>query len=159
MNYYFGGASNEILQTLEAELNFTTSIFKRKDGYWGSVQTAENVTHFGRGMIGDLFHGKVDILAVQLVVNVERSKHFDFLTPMASDFGSIFIAKDAIREEIDYGLTFAGPFKRDMWIAVLTSFLIILISQLFIMYKHHCLKLSDTFITIWNSCTSFLGKL
>ena len=159
VNKYHQGIYKSVLQILESELNFTTSIFKRKDGAWGFVDKSSNGTIVASGMIGDVVNSKVNMLVVSLVLTSKRVQYMDFITPLTQDFGSIFLPGNSIVEEIDFGKTFAAPFRLEMWIAVGISLLIIVFTKLFIMHHYLKLNISSSLAEFWNSIMSHLGEL
>ena len=82
----------------------------------------------------------------------------DFVTPLTQDFGSIFLQGNSVVEEVDFGKTFAAPFRLEMWIAVGTSLLIIVFMKLLIMHHYIKLNISSSLAEFWNSIMSHLGK-
>ena len=157
MNNYFHGICKDVLEILQSQLNFTISIYKRKDGKWGNVRKSSNGSYVGTGMIGDLISGNVDIILVFLVITLERVEYLNFLIPMSQNYGSIFISQNSVVEEIDFGLTFSGPFSIDLWIILIISVVMITLAKIIVMIFHQQMDLYQLFDAFWNSFTLYLG--
>ena len=56
-----GGMYYDIFRTLQEQLNFTTSIHKRKDGKWGPITILENGTILTAGIPNSLTSGFAEI--------------------------------------------------------------------------------------------------
>ena len=60
VNGYTYGVLNDVLQILQSELNFSTQLYKRKDGQWGYIYNQSDGSFKGTGMIGDIFFKRAD---------------------------------------------------------------------------------------------------
>ena len=157
MNDYFHGICKDVIEILQSQLNFTISIYKRKDSKWGNVNKSPNGSYVGTGMIGDLISGKVDMILVFLVITLERVEYLNFMIPMSQNYGSIFISQNSVVEEIDFGLTFAGPFQIDLWIILVISVVMITLAKIIVFIVHQQMDMYQLFDAFWNSFTLYLG--
>jgi hypothetical protein len=67
------GSFYGILKYLEKRLNFTTKIFKRKDGGWGMpIQYPNGSIEVSDGMVKDVMLGKADMIAASLSILYSR---------------------------------------------------------------------------------------
>ena len=55
VNGYTYGKYNDVLETLQSQLNFTTDLYKRKETAWGYIYPQPNGTYIGTG-IKKFFH-------------------------------------------------------------------------------------------------------
>ena len=114
------------MKTMAAELNATFSLYKRKDGIWGSLKNGS-----WSGMLQNLVNGNADMIVSGIVRTKSRSEATSFLpTPIQvpSDRAGIFIK--AFEEELtpgwftlihfQYGNTTCQFFKR--WVQNLKDF-------------------------------------
>ena len=56
VNNYTYGMFHDILQLLENQLNFSTTLYKRKDAVWGYIYPQPNGTYIGTGQINRYFY-------------------------------------------------------------------------------------------------------
>ena len=62
------GVFYDILKNLEETLNFTTKLYKRKNGGWGLPQIYQNGSiELSPGMLSDLMHGSADLIVASTV--------------------------------------------------------------------------------------------
>ena len=66
VNGYAYGIFNDVLQILQNQLNFTTQLYKRKDGQFGYIYKQLNGSFKGTGMVGDIFFKRADFVAGKL---------------------------------------------------------------------------------------------
>ena len=86
---HLSGVVFDVVSIMKSELNFTTNYYKRKDNQIGAVIEYANGTYGGVGIIPDLFHGKVDIIATPIVMKTMRIPYMDFLPPNGFIFGKL----------------------------------------------------------------------
>ena len=94
------------MKTMAAELNATFSLYKRKDGIWGSLKNGS-----WSGMLQNLVNGNADMIVSGIVRTKSRSEATSFLpTPIQvpSDRAGIFIK--AFEEELSW-LVYLDPFS------------------------------------------------
>ena len=94
VNGFISGIHYDILIALQNQLNFTTRIYKRKDGIWGFVQKHTNETYTASGMVGDLFYRNVDLIVADLTFNLERSLFIDFTIYINPDDYGLYISNE-----------------------------------------------------------------
>merc|ERR1712062_221689 len=102
---------------MQNRLNFTTSLYKRKIEAWGYVNKAENGSSIGDGIVGDLFHQKVDLVVASVALNYRRVPFIDYLPPLNFEISSIFIPESYEIEMADVN-TFLDPLHKNTWLAV-----------------------------------------
>ena len=73
----------------------------------------------------------------------------DYLQPISSRQGGIFVKKDSVREGLDYGV-FLHPFEKWTWIVIVMSSMIVSVCIFFIW------KVSDQTIQIWQNSINVL---
>ena len=86
------------MKTMAAELNATFSLYKRKDGIWGSLKNGS-----WSGMLQNLVNGNADMIVSGIVRTKSRSEATSFLpTPIQipSDRAGIFIK--AFEEDVSW---------------------------------------------------------
>ena len=62
VNNYTYGMFHDILQLMENQLNFSTTLYKRKDAVWGYIYPQPNGTYIGTGQI-NRYTSILDILS------------------------------------------------------------------------------------------------
>ena len=65
----------ELLYSIEKSLNFSTKLYKRKDGRWGTPKILHNGTVVIEGMVKSLYEGSVDIIWTSLYMTLARAKY------------------------------------------------------------------------------------
>jgi hypothetical protein len=97
-----GGLSHEIWKILEEKLNFTTSLYKRKDSEWGSLQFYDNNGTIGsNGMIRNVLEQSADVVVASLFVLLNRIGPLKYLPIVGSDRYHVFI-RNHKEEELRY---------------------------------------------------------
>ena len=71
VNGFVSGLNYDILRTMEANLNFTTLLYKQKETIWGSFST-KNGTVIGTGIIGEVFEKRADFVIANVGMVYER---------------------------------------------------------------------------------------
>ena len=82
---YVSGKYIDILQILQERLNFSTQLYKRKDGGYGFIFPQSNGSFHGTGMVGDLFFKRADMIVTGLTMLYQRALYIDFLPPVGID--------------------------------------------------------------------------
>ena len=89
LNGFTYGMYQEVLELLEDQLNFTSQIFKRKDGQWGMVYPQEDGTYKTSGFIGDLFLKNADFAIGNVIILEVRAQFVDYL-PAVGKYQGMF---------------------------------------------------------------------
>ncbi len=101
------------LTTLERRLNFTTKVYKRQDGQWGSLNKD---TGQWAGMVKDVIDGNADIITAPLSAGYDRAMVVDYLPPLGTETYSLFIRTSKM-EQLSWG-TYANPFTPILWAVI-----------------------------------------
>ena len=107
---YVSGLYYDILKEVQSQLNFTTSLYKRKVVAWGLVYPLANGSFDATGMVGDLFFQRVDLVVASLTIIKERALYIDMLMPIASENVGLYIQSQNSKGTFDFGLLFS-PFR------------------------------------------------
>ena len=110
VNNFVSGVNHDILKFLENELNFTTSLYKRKDGGWGYVSKQPNGTYIASGMVGDLFYQRADMIVAELTLTLNRATFIDFMIAMSTDDTGLFLPSQVTGMYLDFDV-FLAPFR------------------------------------------------
>ncbi len=113
---YASGPSFEFTKLMSLELNFTYSLYRRKDRIYGTI-----VNGTPSGIIRDLYLENVDLVSAYLTFDYERSDYIYFLPIITGFRGGLFIGNQLI-EDVSW-TTFIKPFHWHLWI---TMFLVAL---------------------------------
>ena len=157
VNDFMNGLYHDILLELQMQLNFSTSVFKRKVESWGFVYEEPNSTFRVTGMVGDLFSKKVDLVIAPLTMIIERAIYVDFMPPLTPYELGLFIPDIGSKEEFDLDI-FINPMRADLWFGLLTLILILSTIKLFISYFHYKVSLDDIFTLVWSTFAAFWGS-
>ena len=153
MNGYTFGIFNDVLHLLEEQLNFTCSLFTRKDTKWGKITRLSNGSIVGTGMLGDLYREKVDISVASLSMTLSRAKYISFLTPITNEVLSIVIPSSSVMEDYDFWLFF-GPLHIATWMVILATAILVMILHVIGTRDYRMISIPSTF---WSSLMAFLG--
>ena len=82
LNGFTYGIYHDVLNVLQDHLNFSTQLFKRKDGAWGMVYPQDDGTFKTVGFVGDLFLKKADFAIASLIILKDRAQFVDYLPAM-----------------------------------------------------------------------------
>ena len=107
---YASGLYHDILKEVQSQLNFTTSLYKRKVVAWGLVYPLANGSFDATGMVGDLFFQRVDLVVASLTIIKERALYIDMLMPIASENVGLYIQSQNSKGTFDFRLLFL-PFR------------------------------------------------
>ena len=112
------GSYIELLHYLEKTYNFSTKLYKRKDGKWGSRKIVNGSVHF-TGMLQSLMNGPADLICAQYSMLFSRLSYLDFLPAITQAYGALFISHGNY-EVIDWTV-FLIPFTMKLWIGICVS--------------------------------------
>ena len=116
-----------MLHTLQTRLNFSTSLYKRKEAAWGMIYPQPNGTYHGTGMIGDIFFKRADLAVAPLSYVTERAHYVDYLPSIKHFNLGIYISKASAEHTLDL-LLFISPFAQETWMLIgMTSVIISLV--------------------------------
>ncbi len=104
----------------EEELNFTTTIYKRFDGQWGSYNSA---TGQWTGIVHSITKQEIDISIASLGITIERANAIQFLPPLAEESYSLAI-KNPDAEDLSW-VTYLDQFSQDLWLAMFSVSIIV----------------------------------
>ena len=117
------GSGVDLLHSLENLLNFTTRLYKRKDGKWGLSKKIENGTYIPTGMLENLNDGSADFGWAGLSMTVGRLRHVDYLPVIINYYASIFISRNLEIQDIDWQL-FLKSYSNELWGTLICAALI-----------------------------------
>lgn len=119
------GAFFDVWKLLEIQLNFTTKLYKRKDGKWGVPSLLPNGTAvLTEGIIKSIVTGQADIAIANIGIVYNRQLVIDYIHPIVDLMIGIFVNKDGLHETFDF-LVYRRPLNMETWIVVLISFAMI----------------------------------
>ena len=114
------GVYIDVLKHLEKFLNFSTKLYKRKDGVWGMPKTLSNgtVTHLD-GMLKSLVEYPVDLICAPFSSIPARFYIVDFLKTITREHAALYIANtnlnDKKYETFDWKV-YLSPFSLKLWL-------------------------------------------
>jgi hypothetical protein len=107
-----------VLSILETQLNFTTKLYKRRDGIWGLATIDKNTGKLNTsGMLTDLVSGNANMIAANMGVILERFIAVDFLPPIMPIFVGLFIRNDKTFDDMDF-TTYLQPLSNQVWLMI-----------------------------------------
>ena len=107
------GPYKEHLDYLSQELNFTYTLYKRKDGVWSHLNSNNQV----EGMLGDVANGNAEMVATSLTFVLWRMDFVTYLPALSFDNYAIFI-RDQVQDDTNW-MTYLKPFSTDLWLTLL----------------------------------------
>ena len=118
------GSTIDLLHSLEKFFNFSTRLYKRKDGKWGSSTKLENGTYMPTtGMLENLYDGSADFGWTSFSMTKGRLHLVEYLPIITNLYASIFIPRISEVQDIDWQLYFRS-FSKELWGAVLFTAII-----------------------------------
>ena len=108
------------LNHLEKSLNFSTKLYKRKDGIWGGPMTLANGTVILNGIIKSITENNVDMICAALSMIQSRMTYVDYLVPVTQSYASLFIANHDNFDVIDWTV-YLSPFSIWIWLITISS--------------------------------------
>ncbi|CAH1239438.1 GRID2 [Branchiostoma lanceolatum] len=104
----------DFLQKLAMKLQFTYELLEAHDGHEGTYHEDEGWT----GAVGDIVHGRADIIVAPLTITSYREDVIDFTKPyMEYGIGMLMKVPDAHAQH-DYW-AFLKPFELEVWMTVI----------------------------------------
>ena len=113
------GSYRDVLNHLEKTFNFSTKLYKRKDGFWGYPKIHANGSTQFTGMLKSIVKGSADLICSQYGMVLERLPFLDFLPAITNGYVALFIAHDNF-EIIDWTVLLM-PFSIKLWICICIS--------------------------------------
>ncbi len=131
------GIFRQILDTMSLRLNFTYSLYQRKDGWWATPVEDENGKYIyknassykrkqfywifagtvvWKGMAENVLSGEAHLIGASLTVTPERASVLDFLPTLGLEDYMLFIVDSGV-EEISW-TTYTVQFTPGLWTAV-----------------------------------------
>ena len=111
---FIEGFSIDLLHSLEKLFNFSTRLYKRKDGLWGLSEKLQNGTFIPTGMLENLNDGSADFGWSGFSMTEGRLRHVDFLPMITNYYASVFLPRKSEIQDIDWQLYFRS-FSRELW--------------------------------------------
>ena len=127
------GSFFDIWKNLETTLNFTTKIYIRKNTIgWGVPSQSSNGTIvLSDGVVNDVWSGKAHVLLSAATIVHARYLVIDYLQPIMTRDGGIFVKKEDLQEGFDLSV-YWHPFENWTWILILSSSVIVTLSIFFL---------------------------
>jgi hypothetical protein len=116
MDHFANGMFIDLLKVFEQKFNFTTKLYKRIDGNWGSL---DQETGYWNGMISNILDGSADFICAPMYMKIDRSTAVRFLPPLGGEFDAIAI-RNPDTEDASW-LTFFTPFQWLIWLAIILA--------------------------------------
>ncbi len=138
------GPQIEMFKQMSMSLNFSFSLYQRKDRAWGSVQNGQP-----NGMLKNLHEGSADIVVAVYTISRIRADFVDFLPPFLGFKIALLIGNHQV-EEVTWTM-FVKPFQWDIWIALILTALV------FAMWLHWSVKNDWSSKVSLKDCLDFLG--
>jgi hypothetical protein len=95
MDYLATGMLIDLLKVFEQKFNFTTKLYKRMDGNWGSL---DQETGTWNGMISNILDGSADLICAAMYMKSDRNTAVRFLPPLAGETDVIAIRNTNVEE-------------------------------------------------------------
>ena len=117
----------DIWMTMQKNLNFTTTFYRKKVIKYGvPVQRPNGSISVPDGIIKDSLDYSVDILFAHLSILYNRYLVIDYMFPIDEYKRGIFINRDSFKESFDFGV-FHKPFDKWTWTTLVLSSLMVTI--------------------------------
>ena len=118
------GLMIDLLGLIQNALDFPYELYLVPDGRYGAI---DDITGHWNGMIGEVLYGKADMALGTITINVQRSRTVDFTTPYG-EVGTGMLVSNGNSARPLITMEFLEPFRTNLWIAILTTILAILIA-------------------------------
>ena len=118
---FVSGTYIGFLHLSQSLLNFTSTIYMRKDRVWGNVLKYENGSIEYKGMLENVCGNSADFIWTVIARTIERDECLDYLPNMNAYYGAIYLP--GLEESYDWSV-FIAPFTTNLWIAIVTTSLI-----------------------------------
>ncbi len=114
---HISGLYYEIFKEMASDMNFTFSLYKRKDSVWGTVVNGKLT-----GMLRNLADESVDLVVADYGINTIREPFSNPLPVLTPYYTSVAIKKNPTEEfSVE---TFTSPFQWTVWITIVAMALI-----------------------------------
>ena len=113
-----------VLKSMEQVYNFTTKLYKRKDGVWGFPKKMSNGSFAPNGMLQNLDEGSAEFAWVPLAILQPRMLYADYMPVLVNAYGGLFIPAKGSSEGINWTL-FLGVFTLNLWQALIVSTVVV----------------------------------
>lgn len=110
VNDFISGIYHDLLLSLQKQLNFTTSVYKRKERSWGFVYPQSNGSFIATGMVGDVYFKRADIIIAALALVHRRALYIDFMVPLSSFKIGLFLPTHFSENQFDF-YVYLAPFR------------------------------------------------
>ena len=114
------GSYKNALSYLEKALNFSTKLYKRKDGVWGMPKIMSNGSIHLDGMIKSTTESHVDMIGASISMLSSRFDYVDYLVPMSQIYAALFIVNNDNFNVIDWTV-YLAPFSIRLWLVIVVS--------------------------------------
>ena len=118
---YVTGTYIDFLHLSQSLLNFTSTIYMRKDRVWGNAVKYKNGTTQYSGMLQNVCENSADFIWTVIARTVERDQCLEYLPSMNGYYGAIYLP--SLNESYDW-YVFVAPFTPNLWIAIIIISLI-----------------------------------
>ena len=118
---YVTGTYIDFLHLSQSLLNFTSTIYMRKDRVWGNAVKYENGTTQYTGMLQNVCDNSADFVWTVIARTVERDQCLEYLPSMNGYYGAIYLP--SLNESYDW-YVFIAPFTPNLWITIIIISLI-----------------------------------
>ena len=125
------GSFFDIWNNFETTLNFTTKIYKRNDKIWGVPSKSNGTIVLSDGVVNDVWSGKAHVLLSAATIVHARYLVIDYLQPIMTRDGGIFVKKEDLHEGFDLSV-YWQPFADWTWILILSSSIIVTLCIIFL---------------------------
>ncbi len=109
--FYNRGLAYDIVEELSHDLNFTFTVYTRKDQVWGNIHG-----NISTGMIDNLYRGDADIGVSSFGMYTSRFKGVDFL-PSHYSYITALVVKRGQPEDFEWTM-FVHPFHLELWLTM-----------------------------------------
>ena len=114
------GSYKNVLSHLEKSLNFSTKLYKRKDGVWGMPKIMPNGSIYLEGMLKSITESHVDMIGATISMIPSRLDFVDYLVPMSQTYMALFIVNNDNLNNIDWTV-YLAPFSIRLWLIIVAS--------------------------------------
>ena len=129
VNGYTYGIYQDVLELLETQLNFSTTLYKREKEAWGMIYPQPNGSFIGTGIIGDIFFKRADLAVAPLGNVIGRARYVDYLPSLKYYYIDLFISRASGEYAIDLHLLLS-PFAQDSWMLIISTAIIMALVKL-----------------------------
>ncbi len=157
------GSFVDTVEMLEADLNFSTRVFLRKDNFRG-FPLIKNGSFVGyTGMIGNLLFGEVDLIMTPIQHIIERYGFMAFTHGLGTLTGGLMVGSNAGNEDRAW-LTYLLPFDTQLWLLLLVNsavaaWAIKLVQLMYIHgYADTLIRLVECWSDFWMVLFSYFGR-